>query len=136
MLRKVNGVVKTEAGYSGGHFKDPTYKDVCSDKTGHVEVVLVEFDPKIVAFKELLKIFFDNHNPTEINRQGQDIGTQYKSVIFCYTEEQMGEALDYVNMLNLSKKYAKPVVTEIKMADKFYRAEEYHQMYLAKQSKK
>lgn len=135
LLRKVNGVVKTEAGYSGGHFDNPTYKDVCTDKTGHVEVVLVEYNPEIITFNELLKLFFDNHNPTEINRQGEDIGTQYRSVIYCYTREQMNEAFEFVKKLMQSKKYSKPIVTEIKMADKFYRAEEYHQHYLSKQIK-
>lgn len=136
MLRKVNGVVKTEAGYSGGHFENPTYKDVCTDKTGHVEVVLVEYNQEYVTFKELLKLFFDNHNPTDLNRQGEDIGTQYRSVIYCYTDEQMNEAVEYINKLRLSKKYSKPIVTEIKMAGKFFRAEEYHQHYLEKQTKR
>lgn len=136
MLRKINGVVKTEAGYSGGHFENPTYKDVCTDKTGHVEVVLVEYNQEYVTFKELLKLFFDNHNPTDLNRQGEDIGTQYRSVIYCYTDEQMNEAVEYINKLRLSKKYSKPIVTEIKMAGKFFRAEEYHQHYLEKQTKR
>lgn len=136
LLRKINGVVKTEAGYSGGHFENPTYKDVCTDKTGHVEVVLVEYNQEYVTFKELLKLFFDNHNPTDLNRQGEDIGTQYRSVIYCYTDEQMNEAVEYINKLRLSKKYSKPIVTEIKMAGKFFRAEEYHQHYLEKQTKR
>lgn len=135
MLRKVKGVIKTEVGYSGGHFDNPTYKDVCTDKTGHVEVVMIEYNPEIINFVELLKIFFDNHNPTEINRQGQDVGTQYRSVIYCYTDEQIEEAVDYVNKLKQSNKYSKPIITEIKMADKFYKAEDYHQHYLAKQIK-
>ncbi len=122
---KLNGVIKTEVGYMGGNFKNPTYKDVCSDKTGHAEVVLVEYDEKKISFKDLLEVFWKMHTPTTKNRQGFDIGSQYRSVILYYTEKQKKEAIESRN--NKQKKYKNKIVTEIKKAGKFYMAEEYHQ---------
>ena len=127
---KLNGVIKTEVGYMGGNFKNPTYKDVCSDKTGHAEVVLVEYDEKKISFKDLLEVFWKMHTPTTKNRQGFDIGSQYRSVILYYTEKQKKEAIESRN--NKQKKYKNKIVTEIKKARKFYMAEEYHQHYLKK----
>ena len=127
---KLNGVIKTEVGYMGGNFKNPTYKDVCSDKTGHAEVVLVEYDEKKISFKDLLEVFWKMHTPTTKNRQGFDIGSQYRSVILYYTEKQKKEAIESRN--NKQKKYKNKIVTEIKKAGKFYMAEEYHQHYLKK----
>ena len=134
-FRKVEGVVDTVVGYAGGDFENPTYKDVCTDKTGHAEVVLVTYDPDIISYEELLEIFWDIHNPTTLNRQGWDVGTQYRSVIFYETEEQKEKALKLKERLDKSGKYRKPIVTQIVPYSKFYRAEEYHQRYNEKNKK-
>ena len=126
---KVKGVVETEVGYTGGSTKNPTYKDVCTNKTGHAEVVKITFDPAIVSYEELLEKFWDIHNPTTLNRQGWDIGTQYRSVVFYKSEEQRLAAEKLKEELNNSGKYRKPIVTEIVAATEYYRAEEYHQKY-------
>ncbi|TFG20323.1 MAG: peptide-methionine (S)-S-oxide reductase, partial [Promethearchaeota archaeon] len=105
------------------------YKDVCTDKTGHAEVVRVTFDPSVVSYETLLELFWDIHNPTTLNRQGWDVGTQYRSVVFYHNEEQKNTALELKVKLDQSGKYRKPIVTEIVPAGKFYRAEEYHQKY-------
>jgi len=132
LFAKMPGVVKTEVGYQGGDFEDPTYEDVCSGNTGHAETVRIEYDPKKVSYETLLKIFWENHNPTTINRQGPDIGSQYRSVIFFYTPEQEKLAKASKTALEKAKKYDKMIVTEIRKATPFYKAEDYHQKYLEK----
>ncbi len=129
-FRKVEGVVEAAVGYSGGRTKDPSYGDVCSGATGHAEVVEVEYDPSKVSYEELLEIFWSNHDPTQVNRQGPDIGTQYRSVIFFHTPEQ--EAAARVSKEKAQKRFEKPIVTEIIPISEFYRAEEYHQRYFEK----
>ena len=126
---KVKGVVETVVGYTGGKTQNPTYKDVCTDKTGHAEVVRVTFDPSIVSYEELLEFFWDIHNPTTLNRQGWDVGTQYRSAVFYYDEDQKKAAIRLKEELDKSGKYQKPIVTEIVPVSKFTRAEEYHQKY-------
>jgi peptide-methionine (S)-S-oxide reductase len=135
-FRTTPGVVATTVGYSGGKTEDPTYKDVCSGRTGHAEVVLVEFDPALISFKDLLDIFWANHDPTTLNRQGPDVGEQYRSAVFFFDEEQEKVARDSKDKLQNSGKLNKPVVTEITPASAFYAAEEYHQKYLAKRGVK
>jgi len=124
-FRKLKGVISTSAGYMGGKTKDPTYDDVCSNLTGHAEVVQIKYDPDMITYKDLLKIFWDIHNPCEVDRQGADEGTQYRSVIFYHTSAQKKEA-------ELSKSKIKNAVTEIKKSSRFYKAEEYHQKYVMK----
>lgn len=126
------GVVDTAVGYCGGTLVNPTYEDVCSHNTGHAEVVQVIYDPSKVSYEQLLQIFWDNHNPTTRNRQGPDVGSQYRSVIFFHTPEQQQLAVDAKARLDQSGKYDRPIVTEITAAEPFYRAEEYHQRYLEK----
>jgi len=126
---KVKGVVETVVGYTGGKTQNPTYKDVCTDKTGHAEVVRVTYDPSIVSYEELLEFFWDIHNPTTLNRQGWDVGTQYRSAVFYYDEDQKNAAIRLKEKLDKSGKYQKPIVTEIVPVSKFTRAEEYHQKY-------
>ena len=131
-FRQVKGVVSTAVGYSGGTTANPTYKEVCSDRTGHAEVVQVEYDPSQVSYKELLNVFWENHDPTQMNRQGPDLGTQYRSAIFFYTPEQEAAARASKEALEHSGRYRRPIVTEITPAPEFYRAEDYHQQYLEK----
>ncbi len=126
------GVVSTAVGYEGGSMKNPTYRDVCTDRTGHAEAVEVEYDPEEISYEDLLKVFWENHNPTTLNRQGPDVGAQYRSVIFYHTPEQQAAALTSKEKLEKSGKYRRPIVTEIVPATTFYRAEEYHQQYLEK----
>jgi len=126
------GVVSTAVGYEGGTMKNPTYRDVCTDRTGHAEVVEVEYDPEKISYEDLLKIFWENHDPTTLNRQGPDVGTQYRSVIFYHTPEQQAAALASKEKLEKSGRYRRPIVTEIVPATSFYRAEDYHQQYLEK----
>ena len=126
---KVKGVLETEVGYAGGTTKNPTYKEVCTNTTGHAEVVKVTFDPSIVSYEELLEVFWNLHNPTTLNRQGWDIGTQYRSVVFYNSEEQRLAAEKLKEKLDNSGKYNKPIVTEIVSVSEYYRAEEYHQKY-------
>jgi len=126
------GVVSTAVGYEGGTMKNPTYRDVCTDRTGHAEVVEVEYDPEKVSYEDLLKVFWANHDPTTLNRQGPDVGTQYRSVIFYHTPEQQAAALASKEKLEKSGRYRRPIVTEIVPATSFYRAEDYHQQYLEK----
>ncbi len=134
-FRKVEGVIDAISGYSGGHTKNPTYKEVCTDKTGHAEVVQVTYNPSIVSYEELLEIFWNIHNPTSLNRQGWDVGTQYRSVVFYNNEEQKQKAIRLKEKLDKSGKYKKPIVTEIVPLEEFYRAEEYHQRYHEKHNK-
>jgi peptide-methionine (S)-S-oxide reductase len=129
-FRKIEGVVSTSVGYSGGTSENPTYKDVCTGKTGHAEVVEVEYDPSRVSYEELLQVFWENHDPTSLNRQGPDVGTQYRSAIFFYTPEQ--EAAARASKERAQGRFKKPIVAEIKPASEFYRAEEYHQRYFEK----
>jgi len=131
-FRQVKGVVSTCVGYSGGHFPNPTYKDVCTDETGHAEVVRVEYDPSQVSYEELLEVFWRNHDPTTLNRQGPDFGSQYRSAVCFHTAEQEACAKASKERLARSGKHKRPIVTEIVPASEFYRAEEYHQQYLEK----
>jgi len=135
-FRQLKGVTSTAVGYSGGTYKNPTYKDVCTDQTGHAEVVQVEYDPSQISYDQLLEVFWENHNPTTLNRQGPDMGTQYRSVIFFYTPAQEKEARASLEKLRQSGRYSKPIVTQIEAAREFYRAEDYHQQYLAKRGMK
>ncbi len=132
VFMKIKGVVSTEVGYSGGHTKNPTYKEVCTDKTGHAEVIKIEYDPEVVSYEELLDVFWDMHNPTTLNRQGPDVGTQYRSVIFFTTPKQKELAELSKEYLVKSGKYKKDIVTQISPAVDFYKAEEYHQKYFQK----
>ena len=136
IFRKTNGVKSTQVGYCDGATKNTTYEDVCTDNTGHAEAVEIDYDPQEVSYEDLLKIFWNNHNPTTLNRQGPDIGTQYRSTVFFYTLEQQKAAMEMKERLNplARKKFQKDIVTEIKPASTFYRAEEYHQQYFAKSS--
>jgi len=132
IFRQLNGVVSTAVGYMGGDLENPTYKDVCTDRTGHAEVVQVEHDPSRVSYDQLLKVFWENHDPTTLNRQGPDVGTQYRSAIFFHTSQQEAAAKASKERQQASGKYKRPIVTEIVQAAKFWRAEEYHQQYLEK----
>ena len=134
-FRQVKGVISTSVGYTGGSFKNPTYKDVCSGKTGHAEAVEVEYDPSKVSYDELLTVFWENHDPTTLNRQGPDIGTQYRSAIFFHTPEQKAAAIASKERLQGSGRYKNPIVTEITPASQFYRAEDYHQQYVEKRER-
>lgn len=128
----IKGVVKTTAGYAGGKLKNPSYEDVCTDKTGHAETVEVEFNPGVISYEKLLDIFWDIHDPTTPNQQGPDIGSQYRSVIFYYTPGQKKSALASKEKLEKSGRYKKPITTEIIAAGDFYKAEGYHQDYYMK----
>ena len=131
-FRQVPGVVETTVGYLGGHTKNPTYQDVCTDETGHAEVVQVKYDPAKVSYDQLLDVFWSNHDPTTLNRQGPDWGKQYRSAIFFHTPEQEREARASKDKMQASGRFRRPIVTEITPASTFYPAEEYHQKYLAK----
>lgn len=126
------GVVGTRVGYTGGRTEDPTYMDVCTDRTGHAEAVEVEYDPDRISYDDLLGVFWNNHNPTTPNRQGPDVGTQYRSVIFYHSPEQETGAKRSMKALNESGQLQRPVVTQIVPAGQFYKAEEYHQRYFRK----
>jgi peptide-methionine (S)-S-oxide reductase len=131
-FRQVKGVLSTAVGYTGGTTDNPTYRDVCTDKIGHAEAVLVEFDPSVVSYDELLDVFWNIHDPTTLNRQGPDFGSQYRSGIFYHNEEQKAAAIASKERLEKSGKYRNSIVTEITPASEFYMAEEYHQQYLEK----
>jgi peptide-methionine (S)-S-oxide reductase len=131
-FRMIPGVVDAVVGYSNGHTKNPTYKDVCTDETGHAEVVQVTFDPAQVSYEKLLEAFWMLHDPTQLNRQGPDSGTQYRSAIFIHSPEQDAAAKKSKAALEASGKFRRPIATEITPAGTFYRAEEYHQRYLEK----
>jgi len=132
LLNKTKGVKSTAVGYIGGQLPNPTYEEVCTDKTGHAEAVEVDYDPDEISFKELLDIFWSNHNPTTLNRQGPDVGIQYRSVIFYHDEKQKEIAQNSKHLLEKSGKFDNPIVTEIVPAPIFYKAEEYHQKYFKK----
>ena len=135
-FRKIEGVISTRVGYTGGHFKNPTYENVCSHKTGHAEAIVITFDPSIVSYNQLLDIFWKIHDPTTLNRQGWDVGTQYRSAIFYLNENQRAAALSSKEKLEKSGEFKKPIVTEIVPATEFYEAEEYHQQYHEKNRKR
>jgi peptide-methionine (S)-S-oxide reductase len=132
-FRQVKGVTSTTVGYTGGHTKNPSYKEVCTDRTGHAEAVEVEFDPNQVSYRELLAQFFQSHDPTTLNRQGPDFGSQYRSAIFFHDVEQEAEAREATAALEKAGAFKRPIVTEIVPAPEFYRAEDYHQQYFEKQ---
>jgi peptide-methionine (S)-S-oxide reductase len=129
---QLNGVVDVKPGYSGGHVKNPSYKEVCNETTGHAEVVQVTFDPAVVTFAEILEVFFVTHDPTSLNRQGNDVGTQYRSAIFYHTPKQKETALQIIASLAREKAYEKPIVTEVTEFKAFYPAEDYHINYFAR----
>lgn len=131
-FRHIEGVLDTSVGYTGGTLENPTYEQVCSDNTNHAEAVEIIFDESKISYQDLLDIFWKIHNPTTLNRQGVDIGSQYRSAIFYHTEKQKANAEDSKKKLEQAGLYRQPVVTEIKPAQRFFRAEEYHQQYLEK----
>jgi peptide-methionine (S)-S-oxide reductase len=131
-FRQIPGVTDTAVGYMGGQTERPTYEQVCTDRTGHAEVVQVQYDPAQVSYETLLQVFFANHDPTTMNRQGPDIGTQYRSAVFYQSLEQQALAQAAKEKLQASGRFARPIVTEITPAGTFWQAEEYHQQYLAK----
>jgi peptide-methionine (S)-S-oxide reductase len=130
--RQVKGVVSTAVGFSGGTYDNPSYHDVCTGRTGHAEVVEVTYDPARVSYEDLLRVFWENHNPTTLNRQGWDIGTQYRSAIYFHNATQEAAARASKEQLESNGKYRKPIVTEVTPASTFYIAEDYHQQYLEK----
>jgi peptide-methionine (S)-S-oxide reductase len=129
---QVKGVESVESGYTGGHTKNPSYREVCNGNTGHAEVVQIRFDPSIISYRDLLNVFFTIHDPTTLNRQGADVGTQYRSAIFYHDDEQKQIAAEAIKELNAPKIWDNPIVTEVTKFDKFYVAEDYHQEYFAK----
>jgi peptide-methionine (S)-S-oxide reductase len=131
-FRRIPGVLDAVVGYSGGHTQNPTYKDVCTDETGHAEVVQVTYDPAKVTYEQLLDAFWEMHDPTQVNRQGPDFGSQYRTAIFFHSPEQEAAAKKSKAALDASRKLRRPIATEITPAGPFYRAEDYHQRYLEK----
>jgi len=129
---QVEGVISTTVGYSGGNTKNPTYEEVCTDKTGHAESVLIEFNPELITYEKLLELFWSIHDPTTLNRQGPDIGSQYRSIVFYHSEEQKNMAINTKDKLEKSKRFSRKIVTEIIPSTVFYKAEEYHQKYFQK----
>ena len=130
IFRTTNGIIDTKVGYSGGHKINPTYEEVCTGNTNHAEVVKVEYDESVITYEQILNIFFENHNPTQLNRQGPDVGTQYRSSIFYLNDNQKSQAEQKI--YSLQENFNNNIVTEIKKATEFYLAEEYHQEYVAK----
>lgn len=128
----LDGVIETEVGYMGGTLREPSYQEVCTDRTGHAEVVQLTFDPEKISYEQLLAAFWQMHDPTTLNRQGPDVGSQYRSAIFYHTPAQQAEAEQSKAQMDASGVFAKPIVTLIEPATAFWRAEEYHQQYLAK----
>jgi peptide-methionine (S)-S-oxide reductase len=131
-FRKIQGVTDTAVGYAGGSVSHPTYEDVCYHDTGHAEVVFVEFNPAVISYDQLLEIFWSSHDPTQINRQGADVGSQYRSVIFVMDDEQEAAAQASKAQQDASERFMRPVSTQIVRAQAFWRAEDYHQRYLEK----
>lgn len=129
IFQELDGVEKVESGYMGGQMLNPTYKDICTGETGHAEVCQITFNPEVISFTDLLEVFGLVHNPTTLNRQGADVGTQYRSVIFYHNKEQKVTAEELLDKLDKSEAYSDPIVTEITEAEKFYKAENYHQEY-------
>lgn len=132
VFKQINGVVKTTVGYSGGSVENPTYEQVCTGKTGHAEVCQVVFDPEKVSYVDLLNVFFKTHDPTTLNRQGADVGTQYRSVIFYHNEAQKNLAIEFISKLEREKVFNDPIVTTVEPIKNFHKAEEYHQNYFEK----
>jgi peptide-methionine (S)-S-oxide reductase len=132
-FRQLDGVTRTRVGYSGGHSENPTYEDVCSHTTGHAEVVEVTYDPERVSYEELLDVFWHKHDPTQLNRQGWDIGDQYRSVVFVHDDEQREAALR--SKASEQAHWSAPIVTQVEPAETFYEAEDYHQQYLEKRGR-
>jgi len=132
LFSKTKGVKSTKVGYTGGHLPNPTYEEVCTDRTGHAEAVEVEYDPNEISYDELLDVFWNNHDPTTLNRQGPDVGIQYRSSVFFHDESQKETVLKSKEKLETSGKFSKKIVTEISPAPKFFEAEEYHQKYFQK----
>jgi peptide-methionine (S)-S-oxide reductase len=126
---ELEGVLDVVSGYAGGHVPDPDYKSVCRGTTGHAEVVQVTFDPEVISFKEILEVFFSIHDPTTLNRQGADVGTQYRSAIFYHSQEQKATAEQVISEFEIEKIWPNPIVTEVTELDAFYPAEDYHQEY-------
>ena len=131
VYEQLPGVIDVVSGYAGGKTKNPTYKQVCTGLTGHAEVVEITYDPDIISYKELLKYFWKAHDPTQVNRQGADVGTQYRSIILYTDDTQKNEALEYIALLEKEKVYYRPIVTQVEPLDVFYPAEAYHQDYYA-----
>jgi len=129
---EVKGVQGVESGYAGGQMDNPSYRAVCNGDTGHAEVVQVHFDPAVVSYRDLLNVFFAIHDPTTLNRQGADVGTQYRSAIFYHNDDQKQTAEELIKELNAQKIWDKPIVTQVEKLDKFYMAEDYHQEYFAR----
>ena len=132
LFRKTKGVKSTKVGYTGGNLTNPTYEEVCTDRTGHAEAVEVDYDPNEISYEELLDVFWNNHDPTSLNRQGPDVGIQYRSSIFFHDESQKQTAEKLKEHLDSSGKFSKKIVTEISPAPEFFKAEEYHQKYFQK----
>ncbi len=129
---QIPGVIETAVGYEGGELKNPTYRQVCTDRTGHAEVLEISFDPERISYQNLLDVFFSAHNPTQLNRQGPDHGTQYRSVIFYHSPQQQQAATETIARLTAARKFTQPIVTQVVPAAAFWPAEEYHQKYLEK----
>jgi peptide-methionine (S)-S-oxide reductase len=129
---RLPGVTSTAVGYSGGKMPNPSYEDVCTGRTNHAEVVQVEYEPEVISYEELLELFWTSHDPTQLDRQGPDVGTQYRSVIFTHDDEQKAEAEESKKRFESIGRFRRPIVTQIVPAQPFYRAEEYHQQYLRK----
>ena len=129
IFQELQGVISVMPGYAGGTKPNPTYEEVCGGKTGHAEVTKIEYDPKKISYEDLLTVFFYTHDPTALNRQGADVGTQYRSAIFYANEQQKQQSTQFIQQLAADKAYDKPIVTEIRLLDKFYEAENYHQNY-------
>jgi peptide-methionine (S)-S-oxide reductase len=132
VFSQLNGVIKVESGYIGGHTENPTYKTICNGDTGHAEGIRISFDADLISFETLLEVFLVSHDPTTLNRQGNDIGTQYRSAVFCQNEAQTQATVNMINQFNQTGVYNAPIVTEINSASQFYLAEDYHQYYFAK----
>ena len=132
ILRSIPGIISTEVGYAGGTTKNPSYEDVCTGRTDHAEVVLVGFNPEVISYEKVLEVFFRLHDPTTLNQQHNDIGTQYRSVIFTFNDEQKIIALDKIKKINADKTFKSPVVTQVMTAPDYFSAEAYHQDYLIK----
>ena len=129
VYNELKGIKSVESGYAGGHILKPTYKEICTGTTGHAEVIQIVYDPSLISFIQLLEVFFYTHDPTTLNRQGNDVGTQYRSVVFYHNEKQKEEAQKYISLLNTEHAYAKPVVTQVSEYKNYSAAENYHQNY-------
>ncbi|MDG1097004.1 MAG: peptide-methionine (S)-S-oxide reductase MsrA [Methylophilaceae bacterium] len=132
VFSQLKGVIKVQSGYIGGHTEDPTYKTICNGDTGHAEGIRITFDADLISFETFLEVFLVSHNPTTLNRQGNDIGTQYRSAVFCQNDAQMETTVNMINAFNQAGIYDAPIVTEVNGASTFYPAEDYHQYYFAK----